>query len=292
GQGVEDWQRPWFARYTAAVYVVSGFLVYIGSGTYSETNKIGLYAVFFLHNNRMADNRNEAPLIINGYTVLQVKTSERSHANHHLFIKEHVATHQCIEWPQGRTLIVYNVSPYYKEDNMRVLLQGCGDILRVYIQAKPSSAPVKKSSFSINASKKSAQVAYIVFKKASGVKNACKLAYDQIRLMSDDKTVILSGLRAYMEDYNNILDVSRLEKEAEAYMAAYYKRKDESDKRDKEQAGLPDEDGFIKVTRHGKNKGTRRTEETQKKGHDHIQKRNVKNELKDFYTFQFRETKR
>ena len=41
--------------------------------------------------------------------------------------------------------------------------------------------------------------------------------------------------------------------------------------------GVPDEDGFIKVTRHGKNKGLRRTEETEKRGHEHIRKRKKKN---------------
>ena len=41
--------------------------------------------------------------------------------------------------------------------------------------------------------------------------------------------------------------------------------------------GVPDEDGFIKVTRHGKNKGLKRTEETEKRGHEHIRSRKKKN---------------
>ena len=45
-------------------------------------------------------------------SVLQVKPSERSHACHYLYLKEHSSTHQTVEWPQGRTLEVHNIPPY------------------------------------------------------------------------------------------------------------------------------------------------------------------------------------
>jgi len=86
--------------------------------------------------------------------------------------------------------------------------------------------------------------------------------------------------------------MDEMEKRAEEFMDAFNKEKDNETKREKEMEGVPDEDGFIKVTRHGKNKGLKRTEETEKRGHEHIRSRKKKNELKDFYTFQYREEKR
>uniref|UniRef100_A0A0B6ZVY3 Ribosomal RNA-processing protein 7 C-terminal domain-containing protein n=1 Tax=Arion vulgaris TaxID=1028688 RepID=A0A0B6ZVY3_9EUPU len=178
------------------------------------------------------------------------------------------------------------------EDNMSLLFKGCGEIIRVYLQSKPSSVPLKKSVYSTDESVKSVQVGYVVFRKANALNNALKMGYNQIRYFSDKSAPIISGLRAYCEEYRQLPDVTTLEKEAEVYMTEYYKRKEEEDKKGKEMEGVPDEEGFIKVTRHGKNKGGRRTEETERRGHDHIRNRKKKNELRDFYTFQFRETKK
>ncbi|XP_059168999.1 ribosomal RNA-processing protein 7 homolog A-like [Physella acuta] len=228
-------------------------------------------------------------LTIKDYTVIQLKTRERNRATHTLYLKEHTAAQHCVEWPQGRTLIVYNVPPYFTEENLQSLFQSCGVITKMYLQSKPSSRPLKNKIFQQEGLKKSVQVAYVVFKKATSVKTACSINYDNVHPLCDKN---VTGLREYIAEYKNIPDVEAMEKAAEAFMADYYKKKEEDEKREKELAGVPDEEGFIKVTRHSKNKAGRRTEETEKKGREHIQKRNKKNELKDFYTFQFRETKR
>jgi len=236
-------------------------------------------------------NPNDA-LVLQGYTVLQVKGSERSRACHHLYLRKHTTPVINADWPEGRTLVVYNVPPYCREDNIRLLFKGCGEILRVYLQSKPSSLPLKKSNYSTHESIKSVQVAYVVFKKSIAVNNASKLTYSQIRYFSDKNVPLTTGLRGYCEEYRQLLDVATVEKEAEAYMADYYQKKEAEEKKGKDVEGVPDEEGFVKVTRHGKNRGGRRTEETEKKGHEHIRSRKKKNELKDFYTFQFRESKK
>ena len=43
--------------------------------------------------------------------------------------------------------------------------------------------------------KQNVSVAYIVFRKASGVKNACNLTYDTERFLSDKDNPLFSGLR-------------------------------------------------------------------------------------------------
>ncbi|KAK3760406.1 hypothetical protein RRG08_018634 [Elysia crispata] len=236
---------------------------------------------------------NSSNLLIQGYSVLQVKASERSRACRFLYLKEHSSTHQTVEWPQGRTLEVHNIPPYCTQDNLRKLLKGCGEIMRIYLQPKPTAMPLKASlSVSPETHIKNVSVAYIVFRKASGVKNACNLTYDTERFLSDKDNPLFSGLRAYIKEYKDIPDVKIMEEQAEKYLADYYKRKDEEAQREKEMEGVPDEEGFIKVTRHGKNKGSRRTEENERKAKEKMRMKKKKTELKDFYTSQFRETKR
>lgn len=238
-------------------------------------------------------NRKDAPLLIQGYTVIQVKPSPRSSACHCLYLREHSSPVTRPEWPQGRTLLVHNVPPYCSEENVQHIFKSCGDIIRVYLQSKTSSKPIVQSQFAPEITEVGAKIAYVVFRKPGGLKNATSLVYDPERLLSNADTPIVSGLRGYIQQYkNSIVDEKALEKNCEEFMAEYNRRKDDDLKQEKEQEGVPDDDGFIKVTRHGKNKGVRRTEETQKKGHEHIRKRKEKNELKDFYVFQYRETKR
>lgn len=235
----------------------------------------------------------ESALQIQGYTVVQVKPTVRSTTSHFIYIREHKSAVTRAEWPQGRTLLVHNIPPYCNEDNVRHLFKDCGFIVRVYLQSKLSSKPIIPSKFISAPSHVGAQIAYVVFRKPGGVKNACNLRYDTEKFLSDAETPINAGLRAYIKQYEeSVIDPAVLEKNAEEFMAEYYKTKDEERANDKAMEGKPDEDGFIKVTRHGKNKGLRRTEETEKKGHEHIRQRKKNNELKDFYVFQHRETKR
>lgn len=60
-------------------------------------------------------------------------------------------------------------------------------------------------------------------------------------------------------------------------MSCFYFFHYQEEKKEKQIEGVPDEEGFIKVTRHGKNRGGRRTEETERKGHEHIRSRRKKN---------------
>lgn len=68
-----------------------------------------------------------------------------------------------------------------------------------------------------------------------------------------------------MEYQQNVCNPTALEAEIDKYMTHY----DEEQEREKrlalEQEGVPDEDGWVTVTRHGKNKGAPRTETMEKK---------------------------
>lgn len=68
-----------------------------------------------------------------------------------------------------------------------------------------------------------------------------------------------------MEYQQNVCNPTALQAEIDKYMTQY----DEEQEREKrlalEQEGVPDEDGWVTVTRHGKNKGAPRTETMEKK---------------------------
>ena len=56
------------------------------------------------------------------------------------------------------------------------------------------------------------------------------------------------------------VDVTELQTEIDAYMADYDRRQEEEKEKALESEGVPDDEGWITVTRHGKNKGAPRTE--------------------------------
>lgn len=49
------------------------------------------------------------------FSVIQVKGNNKSRAAHCLYLKEHSSPVVTPEWPQGKTLLVYNVPAYCKE---------------------------------------------------------------------------------------------------------------------------------------------------------------------------------
>jgi len=241
------------------------------------------------------DDNSSAALKIEGYTVIQVTSSPDKASCHCMYLREHNSVVSLDEWPQERTLLVYNIPPYCTEKNVRLLLDGCGDISKVYLQDKPSSRPQERSPFlpSDAYAESHIQVAYVVFRESAGVKTALNLSYSMVRSLSSKAVPIVSGLKGYIQRYSeSVCDVKALEQKAEKFMADYNAKKEEEIAKEKEMEGVPDEDGFIKVTRHGKNKGLRRTEETEKRGHEHKRERMKKHEMKDFYVFQYRERKR
>jgi len=85
-------------------------------------------------------------LKIEGYTVIQVTPSPDSTACHCMYLREHNSVVSMEEWPQDRTLLIHNIPAYCTEKNVRLLLDGCGDISKVYLQDKPSSRPTIEPS--------------------------------------------------------------------------------------------------------------------------------------------------
>lgn len=233
---------------------------------------------------------------INGFVVLQTRFTEKCKAGHYLYIKEHSAKDQDDNKPLDKTLFVVNIPPYCTKESLRCMFSPCGKILHLHLHDKPTKGVFSEKSkyFKELQLNRGFKVGYIVFKGAGSVKKAMKLPYDEPLIISTPDKVVSTGVRKWCEEYENSqLDVNLLQKEIDNYMEKYDKYVAEEKTKALENEGVPDDEGWITVTRHSKkNKPTPRTEAMEAKLTDKEKKKKTNMELKNFYTFQSRESKR
>ncbi|XP_062577426.1 ribosomal RNA-processing protein 7 homolog A-like [Saccostrea cucullata] len=233
-------------------------------------------------------------VVIDGFTVLQTKFQESSKPGHSLYVKEHQG--RASTRPKDRTLFVVNVPPYCTQVSIQKVFSAFGEVIKVYMYDKPHSEDKQRNQskyFPDIPQVKGFKVAYIVFKKPSSVQKVRSHPYDRILTLSDEEVPILTGIKEWQKEYrDNECNTQELQSEIDSYMEAY----DEEQEREKrlalEQEGVPDDEGWVKVTRHGKNKGAPRTETMEKKVTAKDKRRQTEKELKNFYAFQMRESKR
>jgi ribosomal RNA-processing protein 7 len=140
------------------------------------------------------------------------------------------------------------------------------------------------------------QIAYIVFKNKSSLKSATQMSYSDIRvLFPSDSPSTPVGLSKWCRE---CIDASRppnpetLQKEIDSYMARYDRQLAKKVEEDLKREEVPDDDGWVTVSRYGKNKGTPRTEKHETKTKLKDKKRNQEKELLHFYAYQIRESKK
>lgn len=241
-------------------------------------------------------------VVVNDFTVIQVKVAETSRVVRHLYVKEHnvTDTHSCK--PNGRTLLVLNVPPYVTEEGVKQVFSDCGTIPRIILQEKPTSGPSPNSSatpeslFTPLIRPLGYQVAYVIFKDKSSVSRATSMPYSCQRLLSSDKCRLVSGLEKWRQEYVSSLPppADKLKAEIEQYMSEYDRKVEEEKEAAKKLEGVPDEEGWIKVTRLSKNTAaaTSRPQSNDKCTKRKLKKRNREKELLHFYKFQVRESKK
>jgi len=186
---------------------------------------------------------------------------------HELFVKEHSLRHQDDDKPPGRTLFVLNIPPYLNSTHVKSVFSSTGAVSNVIFAQQPHGF----------------QSAYVVFAKREGLLKA--LQTEMLQLKSDLKT----GLEQWIEDYtDSIEDAASLHKEVTTFMKNYDKREDKS-----KNSSAPDVDdeGWTVVTRKGHKPGVANKESVKLKINEKIVQTKKKKELKNFYTFQIKESK-
>uniref|UniRef100_A0A1B6D7Q1 RRM domain-containing protein n=1 Tax=Clastoptera arizonana TaxID=38151 RepID=A0A1B6D7Q1_9HEMI len=231
---------------------------------------------------------------IKGYKVILLKHSSTSKACHYIYVKEHSVREKSKEKPVDRTIFLLSIPPYCTEESLITAFSCCGKISAVYLQAKPTStAPAKNESmyFPVVEVIKGFKVGYIVFESPLGVQNVLNLDSGNPLVLSTDERPLVTGFKKYCQEYNqSILDPKNLQAEIDSFMVKYDKKEDERLQKEKED-GEPDDEGWVTVTRKGRNPGFARKESVEKRILGKEKKRTAKKQLLNFYRFQIKESK-
>uniref|UniRef100_G3RG56 Ribosomal RNA-processing protein 7 homolog A n=1 Tax=Gorilla gorilla gorilla TaxID=9595 RepID=G3RG56_GORGO len=225
-----------------------------------------------------------------GYAAIPIKFSEKQQASHYLYVRAHgVRQGAKSTWPQKRTLFVLNVPPYCTEESLSRLQSTCGLVQSVELQEKLELAE-SRSKFFHPKPVPGFQVAYVVFQKPSGVSAA--LALKGPLLVSTESHPVKSGIHKWISDYaDSVPDPEALRKEVDTFMEAYDQKIAEEEAKAKEEEGVPDEEGWVKVTRRGRRPVLPRTEAASLRVLERERRKRTRKELLNFYAWQHRESK-
>lgn len=124
---------------------------------------------------------------------------------------------------------------------------------------------------------------YIVFKSREALLKALHL--EKLNALSTKENPIKTGIEKWVDEYNeSIKNPEELQNEIDEFMKNY----DENEKSSK--ADIIDDDGWTVVTKGGRRSGLSRKESVLNSIDSKNAKKMKKKELKNFYTFQIRET--
>ncbi|XP_038065255.1 ribosomal RNA-processing protein 7 homolog A-like [Patiria miniata] len=238
------------------------------------------------------------PSSVAGFTVLPIRFSSKSKAGHFLYYREHRVRDEDATKPASRTLFVVNVPPYCNQECLERLFGHCGKIESVFLQEKPTSSnPSDKHSkyFTSTEHTQGFQFAFVVFQKSSSIPKAKQLPskFAEPFVLSTVDKPIPTGYKKWCSQYSTARpDVGDLQKEIDEFMQEHDTSVQEEEEKAKEQEGVPDEEGWITVTRKSAKPAVARTEKNQRRLRAKERKKREKTELLNFYTFQMRESKR
>ncbi|XP_074648315.1 ribosomal RNA-processing protein 7 homolog A-like [Tubulanus polymorphus] len=236
-------------------------------------------------------------VIVAGYTVIPIRFDDHTTVCHDMYIKENQVRATSKEKPAGKTLFVVNVPPYCTKEALARIFTEAGDVKNVYVQDKPSNDPVQDSESEYFPNSKRAdgfKCAYVVFAKASSMSKALNMPYGNGRVLSTEEKPIVTGINKWYAEHVEKMntDVNALKREIDQFMEIHDQKLEAEKQRAKETEGVPDKDGWVTVTRHGKNKGVPRTEIHEKRSLAREKKKRKEKELLNFYSFQARDSKK
>jgi len=205
---------------------------------------------------------------INGFTVLPV-SFENSNVKKYIYYKKETNK----KWPSNRTLFITNLPSSCKTVSDIQKLFKNDSIIEIHFGQGQVESTTEESSSDASA--------HIVMKDSESLKSFLKkISTIPIEIQSPE----VDGFDQMTLDYksNLIKDYDGLQEKLDTIMMDYDKRVLETKKRNKEMAGVPDEDGFITV---GPSSAKVLTAEE-------IQAINEKRKIKNFYAFQHRQQKK
>lgn len=220
--------------------------------------------------------------------ALELKLTEDSESPHTIYIKEHAVREHTPDKPSGRTLFVVNLPPYVDEKGLANAFKQAGTIKSILLSTTPAADSLT-NKFMEEKVKPSFKIAYLVFQKVAQLDKALKLTELQ-PLNSADHQIKL-GMKKWIEEHNNAVIVSKILKErVELFMKQHDQEKRKVEKKEKE-LEEEDDEGWVTVTKRGKVQSFARSDKIENKIMAKEERNKKRKELKNFYTFQIRESK-
>lgn len=228
--------------------------------------------------------------------MVPLRTKPNSKSCHSVFMREHFIHLMDPNKPKGRTLFLLNVPPYVAEDSLNTVFSRAGSIQAVEFAVRPGKEETTKwyestgETFSYARPFFIFKVAYIVFEKASSINKA--LALGSIDLFNTSgECIVKTGMELWHEEYdkNYLLEAYKAKVQIRKYMAGYDKRERAATEAAK--SGESDADGWVTVGNEGRNAGFKQKASLIGRLEQKVPTENKSKELKNFYTFQIRESK-
>lgn len=229
------------------------------------------------------------------FAVVPLRVTADAQHCHQVFLKEHFIRLIDPNKPKGRTLFLLNIPPYITVSSLEKFFQTIGDVEFVAFAEKAGREETDKwrrnlTEFSNNQPSYKFKVAYIIFKKTSSVVKALEIREINLFNSQTNESYIETGMQLWHSQYQKyVLDIKETQAHIDAYMLAY----DEQERISLEAAktGPADEDGWVTVGKHGHYAGFEQNESVIEKVENKMTKSKKNKVLKNFYTFQIRESK-
>ncbi|XP_052865108.1 ribosomal RNA-processing protein 7 homolog A [Anopheles cruzii] len=219
------------------------------------------------------------------FTVIPLKFEENDVHCHQILVKENIAKGSSKQKPVGRTLYALNIPPYATKESLRQAFSAGGEVENVILQDKPSVNETTPVTTPLPGNLFQFKIAYIVFQDKNSVKKVLKKR--MVNPLNANKT-LLTGIDKWTKAYQErIPDPVAMQVEIDRYMKAYDKQVAAA----KSQNHQKQESGWTTVSKKNSGVFSQKQSVVKKLEKKLDNDRNTK-ELKNFYTFQIRESKK
>lgn len=214
---------------------------------------------------------------------------------HSIYMAELTKSSDEKNFPARHTLILLNVPPYITATALSSFFGKLGQIVSVSFEMyDQSDLEVRdnksKTEFFNHQQPYKFKKAYIVYKYESSVVKALIIKSIDLFHENGNETIVQTGVSLWYDKHlSKIILGDKTMVRAQQILEKYQKDKEEEERLEKEKAKC-NEDGWITVTRRGRNAGF----EQNKDRLDNLRKRMKANsgEVKDFYAHQHKENKK
>ncbi|XP_016948965.1 ribosomal RNA-processing protein 7 homolog A [Drosophila biarmipes] len=226
------------------------------------------------------------------YSVVPLRTNPHAEICPIVFMREHFIHLTDPNKPKGRTLILLNIPPYVAEESLKKVFSPAGSIEAVEFAFRPG----KDNNIKWYKSNRRPRlpfifkVAYIVFEKANSINKALSLRSIDL-FNTSGECIVKTGMELCHEEYqqNYLLEPNKTRVQISKHIAGYDKW--ERAVKESAKSGEVDAEGWVTVGKEGRIAGFEQKGSLVGRLEQKRPKEKKSKELKNFYTFQIRDSK-